>query len=75
MKPNDARRWGDDLAPPDFFDPVIEAYKKDVDRTLLIENLRLSPDDRLRKAISFHHSIDRWRGAARRGRQQAGAMT
>lgn len=26
-----------DLAPPDFYDPVIEAYKKDVDRTLLRE--------------------------------------
>jgi hypothetical protein len=28
-------------------DPVIEAYKKDVDRTLLIENLKLSVEDRL----------------------------
>ncbi len=24
-----------DLPPPDFCDPVIETYKKDVDRTLL----------------------------------------
>ena len=29
-----------DLAPPDYCDPVIEAYKKDVDRTLLRENLK-----------------------------------
>ena len=28
-------------------DPVIEAYKKDVDRTLLRENLRLTPEQRL----------------------------
>jgi len=28
-------------------DPVIEAYKRDVDRTLLIENLRRSPEERL----------------------------
>lgn len=28
-------------------DPVIEAYKKDVDRTLLIENLRRTPEERL----------------------------
>jgi len=26
----------EELAPADFFDPVIEAYKKDVDRTLLL---------------------------------------
>ncbi|MCU0649723.1 MAG: hypothetical protein MUF00_17165 [Gemmatimonadaceae bacterium] len=28
-------------------DPVIEAYKRDVDRTLLRENLRLSPEQRV----------------------------
>lgn len=28
-------------------DPVIEAYKKDVDRTLLRENLKRTPDERL----------------------------
>jgi hypothetical protein len=30
-------------------DPVIEAYKKDVDRTLLRENLTLSVDQRVTK--------------------------
>jgi hypothetical protein len=30
-------------------DPVIEAYKRDVDRTLLIENLRLTPQERSEK--------------------------
>jgi hypothetical protein len=39
------------LPPPDFSDPVIEAYKKDVDRTLLRENLKLTPDERFRKAV------------------------
>lgn len=29
-------------------DPVIEAFKKDIDRTLLRENLKLSVEDRLR---------------------------
>jgi hypothetical protein len=28
-------------------DPVVEAYKRDVDRTLLRENLRLTWDERL----------------------------
>lgn len=32
--------------------PVIEAYKKDVDRTLIRENLRLSPEERIRKMIA-----------------------
>ena len=30
-------------------DPVIEEYKKSVDRTLLRENLRLTPEQRLRR--------------------------
>ncbi|MBF8299920.1 MAG: hypothetical protein HW394_290 [Acidobacteria bacterium] len=30
-------------------DPVIEAFKKDVDRTLLRANVKLSPEERLRK--------------------------
>jgi hypothetical protein len=34
----------DDVLPPD---PVIEAYKKDVDRTLIRENLKLTPEQRL----------------------------
>lgn len=34
------------LPPPDAFDPVIEVYKQDVDRTLLRENLNLTPQQR-----------------------------
>ncbi|MFO0965734.1 MAG: hypothetical protein U0793_09145 [Gemmataceae bacterium] len=57
----------DDLAPADFYDPVIEAYKKDVDRTLLRENLKLSVEERIRKAQSAIRSMAGWRGTARRG--------
>jgi len=32
--------------------PVIDAYKKDVDRTLLRENLRLTTTERVRKMIA-----------------------
>ena len=53
------------LAPPDFFDPVIEAYKQDVDRTLLRENLKLTPEERVRKAESVLRSVARVRGSAR----------
>ena len=55
------------LAPPEVFDPVIEAYKKDVDRTLIRENLKLTPVQRLRKLESYAASAVRLRGAA--GRQ------
>ncbi len=34
-------------------DPVIEAYKKDVDRTLLRENLRLTVQQRLDNLVSL----------------------
>jgi hypothetical protein len=34
-------------------DPVIEVYKKDIDRTLLRENLKLTPEERLRKLQDF----------------------
>ena len=30
-------------------DPVIEVYKKDIDRTLIRRNLRLTPEERIRK--------------------------
>jgi hypothetical protein len=32
--------------------PVIEAFKKDVDRTLLVENLKLTISERVDKMIS-----------------------
>jgi hypothetical protein len=60
-----------ELAPPDYCDPVIEAYKKDVDRTLLRENLKLTVEERIRKAQSFHESIEEWREAGRRARLRA----
>ena len=52
------------LAPPDVFDPVIEAYKKDVDRTLIRENLKLTVGQRLQKLQSYAASAVRLRGAA-----------
>jgi hypothetical protein len=38
-----------EFEPPADRDPVIEAYKKDVDRTLLRENLKLTPGQRIEK--------------------------
>jgi hypothetical protein len=38
--------------PPFAPDPVIEAYKKDVDRSLIVENLKLTIDERLRQLVA-----------------------
>lgn len=48
-------------------DPVIEAYKRDVDRSLLRENLKLTVEERLRKLESILHFLKEWRGAASKG--------
>lgn len=45
--------FGDRLTPADYCDPVIEAYKKDVDRTLLRENLKLTVEERFLKFENF----------------------
>ena len=47
-------------------DPVIEAYKKDIDRTLIRENLKLTPDERLRKLQAFINTLQGLREAPRR---------
>ncbi len=56
----------EELPPPDVFDPVIEYYKRDVDRTLLRENLKLTPQQRADKFAVFLLSLDQIRGAATR---------
>lgn len=49
-------------------DPVIEAYKRDVDRTLLRENLKLTPEQRLLKLQDFVRFLAELREAGRRAR-------
>lgn len=46
-------------------DPVIEAYKKDVDRTLLRENLKLTVEQRLQKLVDLQVFVDEVRRAGR----------
>lgn len=47
-------------------DPVIERYKRDVDRTLLRENLRLSEDERIRELVALlRFAEELWRAGAR----------
>jgi hypothetical protein len=47
-------------------DPVIEAYKKDVDRTLLRENLKRTVEERLRDLMRLQEFADAWREAGKR---------
>ena len=49
--------------PPLVPDPVIEFYKKDVDRTLLRENLKLTVEERLTRMYEFMRSLDDFRGS------------
>ena len=44
-------------------DPIVEAYKKDIDRTLIRENLKLSVEDRFRKAMALARFADELRRA------------
>ena len=47
-------------------DPVIEAYKKDVDRTLLRENLKLSVEQRFEKLMRLQQFAEELRRAGRK---------
>ena len=40
------------MKPPPYEDPVIAIYKRGVDRSLLKENLRLTPAQRMDKMVS-----------------------
>ena len=46
-------------------DPVIEAYKPGVDRTLLLENLRRTPTERLLAMMSMQRLIEEMRRSPR----------
>lgn len=50
-------------------DPVIEAYKKDVDRTLIRENLKLTVEQRLLKLIELQEFAEELRRAGRNARK------
>lgn len=46
-------------------DPVIEAYKKDIDVTLLRENLKRTPEERLQRLIELQKFAEELRRAGR----------
>lgn len=50
-------------------DPVIEEFKKDIDRTLLRANLKLTPEQRLEKMLSAARGAAVLREAFKKSRQ------
>ena len=51
--------------------PVVEAYKRDVDRTLIRDNLKLTPEQRILKLVELQRFAEELRraGEALRARQ------
>jgi hypothetical protein len=52
-------------------DPVIEAYKKDIDITLIRENLRLTVDQRFQQLMKLQEFAEELRRAGRKARSQS----
>jgi hypothetical protein len=46
-------------------DPIIEVYKRDIDRTLLRENLNRSPTERLANLVALQRFAQELRRAGR----------
>ena len=52
-------------------DPVVEAYKRDIDLTLLRENLRRSVDERVRNLMALQRLAEEARRAGQKARADA----
>ena len=50
-------------------DPVVEAYKKHIDRTLIRENLRLTVDQRFQQLMKLQRFAEELQKAGRKVRQ------
>ncbi len=51
-------------------DPVVEEYKKGIDRTLLRENLKLSVQERFERLMELQRFAEELRRAGREARQR-----
>jgi len=49
-------------------DPVIEAYKKDLDRSLIRDSLKMSPDERIRGLVALHEFAEELRRSMKEAR-------
>jgi transcriptional regulator with XRE-family HTH domain len=59
------------LIPKAVRDPVVDAYKKDVDRTLLRENLRRTIDDRLRSLAELQAFGEKLQNSVKTARRRS----
>lgn len=57
-------------SPDRWVDPVIEAFKRDVDRTLLWENLKLTPEQRIRQLQAMDRFSQEMQRAMRQAKQR-----
>lgn len=51
-------------------DPVIDVYKEGIDRTLIRENLRRTPDERFQQLMALQAFAEELREAGRRARRR-----
>jgi hypothetical protein len=40
-----------------WVDPVVEAYKPGIDQTLIVEQLRRAPEERMRRIEDLQHAL------------------
>ena len=52
-------------------DPGVEAYKKDIDRTLIRKNLKLTVTERFQQAMELQRFAEELRRAGREARKSA----
>ena len=55
---------------PSYKDPIIELYKRDIDRTLIRENLKLTVTERFEKLMSLQRFAEEMRRAGRESRRE-----
>ena len=53
-----------------YLDPVVEAYKKDIDVTLIRENLRLTVDQRFQQLMKLQQFAEDLRRAGKEARDK-----
>ena len=49
-----------------WVDPVVEAYKKDVDKTLLVETLKLTVEQRIERLEEFTREVEALRAGLKK---------
>jgi hypothetical protein len=60
-----------DPQPTHDLDPVVQAYKAGIDRTLLVENLRLTVEERFRRLMRLQDLAEELHRAGRAAKAKA----